>query len=123
MVEKVGVAVKRQAGVENLVGGVGHRNDGKAVLSISVQHRSEERRVGKEGRSRWSPYHLKKTIHRTQRWLSMVAHRASRTPTLHHTPPPPSAPPSRPRAGKQGNPHGNIQSSIHFQAEDGIRDA
>src|SRR3989337_3408445 len=24
------------------------------------QGRSEERRVGKEGRSRWSPYHLKK---------------------------------------------------------------
>src|SRR3989442_6444196 len=23
-------------------------------------HRSEERRVGEEGRSRWSPYHLKK---------------------------------------------------------------
>src|SRR3712207_9578928 len=25
--------------------------------------RSEERRVGKEGRSRWSPYHTKKIIH------------------------------------------------------------
>src|SRR3954449_11442697 len=25
--------------------------------------RSEERRVGKEGRSRWSPYHLKKTAY------------------------------------------------------------
>src|SRR3989442_13517884 len=24
------------------------------------EHRSEERRVGKEGRSRWLPYHLKK---------------------------------------------------------------
>src|SRR3712207_9166000 len=28
----------------------------------SVYGRSEERRVGKEGRSRWSPYHLKKKI-------------------------------------------------------------
>src|ERR1017187_5313425 len=26
-------------------------------LTIDVAHRSEERRVGKEGRSRWSPYH------------------------------------------------------------------
>src|ERR1051326_5879087 len=29
-----------------------------------VRHRSEERRVGKECRSRWSPYHLKKTTHK-----------------------------------------------------------
>src|SRR2546430_11339499 len=32
-------------------------------VSISMDvswRRSEERRVGKEGRSRWSPYHLKK---------------------------------------------------------------
>ena len=29
-----------------------HKNDGKARLN-----RSEERRVGKECRSRWSPYH------------------------------------------------------------------
>ena len=26
-------------------------------LNISDRHRSEERRVGKECRSRWSPYH------------------------------------------------------------------
>ena len=26
-------------------------------LSVKVSSRSEERRVGKEGRSRWSPYH------------------------------------------------------------------
>src|ERR1022692_5353306 len=31
------------------------------VFDAAVQqYRSEERRVGKEGRSRWSPYHLKK---------------------------------------------------------------
>src|SRR5256885_16091552 len=29
-------------------------------LDVAVQTRSEERRVGKEGRSRWSPDHLKK---------------------------------------------------------------
>src|SRR2546426_12780727 len=27
---------------------------------VSGKSRSEERRVGKEGRSRWAPYHLKK---------------------------------------------------------------
>src|SRR5256886_9062632 len=31
-----------------------------AKLVDDNQHRSEERRVGEEGRSRWSPYHLKK---------------------------------------------------------------
>src|ERR1041384_4354388 len=40
---------------------VGSRNeiDGKSGLSHFLEHmmRSEERRVGKEGRSRWSPYH------------------------------------------------------------------
>src|ERR1043166_9960829 len=30
------------------------------VLSVNRFIRSEERRVGKEGRSRWSPYHHKK---------------------------------------------------------------
>src|SRR3712207_9411931 len=29
-------------------------------LELSIGQRSEERRVGKECRSRWSPYHLKK---------------------------------------------------------------
>src|SRR5256885_12578382 len=27
------------------------------ALAVAVEHRSEERRVGKECRSRWSPYH------------------------------------------------------------------
>src|SRR3712207_9528823 len=30
---------------------------GKHTMSLYVQYRSEERRVGKECRSRWSPYH------------------------------------------------------------------
>src|SRR3712207_1256506 len=42
---------------------VAHIDNGAALyLSQNAQHlsRSEERRVGKEGRSRWSPYPLKK---------------------------------------------------------------
>ena len=31
--------------------------DTDATISVSVEDRSEERRVGKECRSRWSPYH------------------------------------------------------------------
>src|SRR5258708_31058717 len=34
-------------------------NNGFARSGL-IQSRSEERRVGEEGRSRWSPYHLKK---------------------------------------------------------------
>src|SRR2546430_9373445 len=33
------------------------RLTGAATLSVCVSFRSEERRVGKECRSRWSPYH------------------------------------------------------------------
>src|SRR3989449_6181985 len=32
----------------------------RALPLLREDQRSEERRVGKEGRSRWSPYHLKK---------------------------------------------------------------
>src|SRR2546429_6517496 len=32
------------------------------LYGVSPTDRSEERRVGKEGRSRWAPYHLKKKI-------------------------------------------------------------
>src|SRR2546430_15795446 len=45
-------------------GEVGNRGEeaAEAVLAMAewIDRRSEERRVGKEGRSRWSPYHLKK---------------------------------------------------------------
>src|SRR3712207_8158178 len=49
-----------------LVGAVGHRGLGERVGEVARllrrrllggDRRSEERRVGKEGRSRWSPYH------------------------------------------------------------------
>src|SRR3712207_9578152 len=50
--------------VENLDGGLAAERPGgeqvphaPALLSSAVLRRSEERRVGKECRSRWSPYH------------------------------------------------------------------
>ena len=33
------------------------KKDGKLILVTAINPRSEERRVGKECRSRWSPYH------------------------------------------------------------------
>src|SRR3712207_8541188 len=33
------------------------RREGAELVPLGQQHRSEERRVGKECRSRWSPYH------------------------------------------------------------------
>src|SRR3712207_8733980 len=39
------------------VEGPGHVEHGIAVFEAAVPERSEERRVGKECRSRWSPYH------------------------------------------------------------------
>src|SRR5436309_15274375 len=36
------------------------RQDGREAEEIVARERSEERRVGKECRSRWSPYHYKK---------------------------------------------------------------
>src|SRR3712207_9496396 len=35
----------------------GKLSSGSPVLNSTKDRRSEERRVGKEGRSRWSPYH------------------------------------------------------------------
>src|ERR1043166_2135073 len=43
---------------ENLMMGAYPRKDREAVAD-DLERRSEERRVGKECRSRWSPYHLK----------------------------------------------------------------
>src|SRR3989449_9852342 len=52
--------VKSDPAVENVVGftGGGRRNSGSMFITLKpVRERSEERRVGKECRSRWSPYH------------------------------------------------------------------
>src|SRR4051794_41799122 len=40
-----------------------------ALICLGNNRRSEERRVGKECRSRWSPYHLKKKIKVIRRWV------------------------------------------------------
>jgi len=36
---------------------ISHREDGPRYVYLPAVNRSEERRVGKECRSRWSPYH------------------------------------------------------------------
>src|SRR5256885_16778986 len=52
----------------------GSSGSGSSVASarqtVPLTTRSEERRVGKECRSRWSPYHLKKKKKRECRYLS-----------------------------------------------------
>src|ERR1022692_3454115 len=50
-----GGASGRTASYRHMVGASGSRDAGEKVFLISA--RSEERRVGKECRSRWSPYH------------------------------------------------------------------
>src|SRR3954449_4667303 len=77
--------------------------DGSVLEFRRVIFRSEERRVGQECRSRWSPYHLKKTRG--------------------------AGPPARPTPGPEPfhRPSGQDRLDIwapHFslEAEDGIRD-
>src|SRR2546426_5926951 len=52
---------ERLAGKIAIVTGAGSRGpgvgNGKAAAILMARERSEERRVGKECRSRWSPYH------------------------------------------------------------------
>ena len=60
-VAKVG-AEKRARGVggkalERLLKFIDERRSGATALEEGFEARSEERRVGKECRSRWSPYH------------------------------------------------------------------
>src|SRR5574340_1621923 len=50
--------------------------------------RSEERRVGKECRSRWSPYHYKKPQSRTNPSHPRPLHHQQIPPTPHPYPPP-----------------------------------
>src|SRR5476649_1207412 len=46
-----------RAGDTGLPGDRPHRLSGQSLCRFSAAERSEERRVGKECRSRWSPYH------------------------------------------------------------------
>src|SRR5574340_445417 len=48
--------IRKWGVVDILVNNAGITRDG-LLLRMSAQDRSEERRVGKECRSRWSPYH------------------------------------------------------------------
>src|SRR6266581_1602686 len=65
--------------------------------------RSEERRVGKECRSRWSPYHSKKKLKHFD-YGSMAATTTTPSPLMY------------------GSIRGVAAWSFFFQAEDGIRD-
>src|SRR3712207_9563747 len=68
-----------------LLGGVRDPEDRQRGPRRSRPHlhhrpgRSEERRVGKECRSRWSPYHYKKTTKNRQRARTLSTHASSYT--------------------------------------------
>src|SRR5438046_9587427 len=57
---------KRAPETAALAGGLGHRS----CAALRPQDRSEERRVGKEGRSRWAPGQQKKNEKREGRMMS-----------------------------------------------------
>src|SRR5438093_11414409 len=50
-----------------VIAGDSFEMDAVGALRLSPLRRSEERRVGKECRSRWSPYHEKKKMRRWSR--------------------------------------------------------
>ena len=63
---QVAEAEKKESGIKILGGGCAKCNALEAAteealrelgMDATIDHRSEERRVGKECRSRWSPYH------------------------------------------------------------------
>src|SRR3712207_9346213 len=86
-----------EAGFNFVIGGNGVSNDAENARALKaasanglrfllrdgrlrrVLRRSEERRVGKECRSRWSPYHLKKNHRFSQPPLSSSCHAYSIT--------------------------------------------
>ena len=57
VVQRVLVAPAAEITAESYVGMIVDRASQRPVLMVSGAGRSEERRVGKECRSRWSPYH------------------------------------------------------------------
>src|ERR1039458_1517461 len=83
--------------------------------------RSEERRVGKECRSRWSPYHLKmygKTMPLTGKIMTLTGKITTLTGKII-----PLTGKSRTLSGKTILLSGKTMLLTFFQAEDGIRDA
>src|SRR5256885_16238945 len=56
-----GAAACQRRGVRGGGAGAAHQRGGQVhLVGAAAQPRSEERRVGEEGRSRWSPDHYKK---------------------------------------------------------------
>src|SRR3972149_3111028 len=51
------IALQESVGLEVVTDGEMRRQSFQGQMTAAVNGRSEERRVGKEGRSRWSPYH------------------------------------------------------------------
>src|SRR3712207_9259926 len=54
--EKIAITSSRPQTTRHAIRGILHRPDAQLVV-VDTPGRSEERRVGKECRSRWSPYH------------------------------------------------------------------
>src|SRR6266511_4213445 len=92
---------------------------GSASHSVRTWSRSEERRVGKECRSRWSPYHSKKKRKAARlAWASRAASAAA----------PHAAAAGWPRRCRPKSRSSRARATVwrwaffFFQAEDGIRD-
>src|SRR6201991_2792422 len=56
-VQTCALPISQQGGGRGQGGGAGGGGRRRRPGRLRALHRSEERRVGKEGRSRWSPYH------------------------------------------------------------------
>src|ERR1019366_1796219 len=84
--------------------------------------RSEERRVGKEWRSRWAPYHLKKKSKRYFPALSFHASACAAKLISRRQPSAPGFSATRACVEKRIPSFSPAAIFLFFQAEDGIRD-
>src|SRR5438093_13726436 len=66
------IVAERRIKITANAGGVNPRGCAQAVAEVARRLRSEERRVGKECRSRWSPHHQKKKERNAQGSVSKV---------------------------------------------------